>query len=93
MDTLSQVLVAVVSASPIAIPLGVVGRPLDRRRAILRPLLDTAQVMPAFVYLVPVLFLFNVGRVPGVVASIIYAIPPCIRLTSLGPARGAVRPA
>jgi ABC-type proline/glycine betaine transport system permease subunit len=50
----------------------------------MRPFLDVAQVMPAFVYLIPVLFLFNVGRGAGVVASVIYAIPPCIRLTSLG---------
>jgi glycine betaine/proline transport system permease protein len=46
--------------------------------------LDTAQVLPQFVYLVPVLFLFNVGRTPGVIASIVYALPPGIRLVSLG---------
>ena len=56
----------------------------DRVERVLRPFLDIAQVMPAFVYLIPVVVLFNVGRAAGVVACVIYAIPPCIRLTSLG---------
>ncbi|MCU1391882.1 MAG: glycine/betaine transporter permease [Ilumatobacteraceae bacterium] len=84
MDTLSQVLVAAVLSLLIAIPLGVWAARSGVVERILRPLLDVAQVMPAFVYLVPVIFLFNVGRVPGVVASIIYAVPPGIRLTTLG---------
>jgi glycine betaine/proline transport system permease protein len=50
----------------------------------LRPFLDTAQVLPQFVYLVPVVFLFSVGRIPGVIAAVIYALPPGIRLVSLG---------
>jgi glycine betaine/proline transport system permease protein len=84
MDTLSQVLVIVAISVLIAVPLGVwVGRS-DRAERLLRPLLDAAQVMPAFVYLVPVIFLFNVGRVPGIIASVIYAVPPCIRLVNLG---------
>jgi len=84
MDTLSQVLVIIAITVVIAIPLGIwVGRS-DRAERVLRPLLDAAQVLPAFVYLVPVIFLFNVGRVPGVIASVIYAVPPCIRLVSLG---------
>jgi len=84
MDTLSQVLVIIVITVAIAVPLGIwVGRS-DRAERIVRPLLDAAQVLPAFVYLVPVIFLFNVGRVPGVIASVIYAVPPCIRLVSLG---------
>ena len=84
MDTLSQVLVAVVLSLLVAMPLGIwAARSTVVERA-LRPVLDIAQVMPAFVYLVPVLILFNVGRVPGVVASIIYAVPPGIRLTTLG---------
>jgi len=84
MDTLSQVLVAVVISLLVAIPLGIWAARSTTVEQILRPLLDVAQVMPAFVYLVPVIFLFNVGRVPGVVASVIYAIPPGIRLTTLG---------
>lgn len=84
METLSQVLVIVVISVIVAVPIGIwVGRS-DRTERLLRPILDAAQVMPAFVYLVPVIFLFNVGRVPGIVASVIYALPPCIRLVNLG---------
>ena len=53
-------------------------------RSALRPFLDTAQVLPQFVYLVPVVFLFRVGRIPGIIAAVIYALPPGIRLVSLG---------
>ena len=84
MDTLSQVFVAVAISVALALPIGIWAGRSDRVERALRPLLDAAQVMPAFVYLVPVIFLFNVGRVPGVIASVIYAIPPGIRLTSLG---------
>jgi glycine betaine/proline transport system permease protein len=84
MDTLSQVLIAVLLAALIAIPIGVLAGRTDRFYALIRPALDGAQVLPAFVYLVPVIALFNVGRVPGVVASVIYAVPPGIRLTALG---------
>ena len=84
MDTLSQVIVAVALAVMIAMPIGILAGRSDRVDRALRPILDAAQVMPAFVYLIPVIALFNVGRVPGVVASVIYAIPPGIRLTSLG---------
>ena len=84
MDTLSQVLVAVILSALIALPIGVAAGRSDRLNRILRPLLDVAQVLPPFVYLVPVIFLFNVGRVPGVIASVIYAVPPGIRLVSHG---------
>jgi len=84
MDTLSQVLVAIVLAVVIAMPLGMLAGRSDRVERVLRPFLDIAQVMPAFVYLIPVVFLFNVGRAAGVVACVIYAVPPCIRLTALG---------
>jgi glycine betaine/proline transport system permease protein len=84
MDTLSQVLVAVVLSMAIALPVGILAGLNDRFYAAIRPLLDAMQVMPAFVYLVPVIALFNVGRVPGVIASMVYALPPGIRLTALG---------
>ncbi len=84
MDTLSQVLVAVVIAVALAVPIGILAGRSDPFERFLRPILDATQVMPPFVYLVPVVFLFDVGRVPGVIASVIYALPPCIRLTSLG---------
>jgi len=84
MDTLSQVFVAVVAAMAIALPVGIVAGRSERFFAAIRPLLDAAQVMPAFVYLVPVIGLFNIGRVPGLIASVVYALPPGIRLTALG---------
>lgn len=84
MDTLSQVLVSVVIAVLLAIPIGIWSGRSPRVERVLRPFLDTAQVLPQFVYLVPVLFLFAVGRAPGVIASVVYALPPGIRLVSLG---------
>jgi glycine betaine/proline transport system permease protein len=84
MDTLSQVIVAVVICVAIAIPLGIWSSQSDRVQRALRPILDVMQTMPQFVYLVPVIALFAVGRVPGVIAALVYALPPCIRLTDLG---------
>jgi glycine betaine/proline transport system permease protein len=84
MDTLSQVLVAVVISMAIALPVGIIAGLSDRFFAFIKPFLDAMQVLPAFVYLVPVIALFNVGRVPGVIASVVYALPPGIRLTALG---------
>lgn len=84
MDTLSQVLIAVLISLLIGIPLGILNArypPIERG---LRPILDTLQTIPTFVYLVPMIMLFDLGRVPGVVASILYAVPPVIRLTGLG---------
>lgn len=84
MDTLSQVLVAVVISVAIAVPLGILSARSDPVQRALKPVLDAMQTMPAFVYLVPVIALFEVGRVPGVIASVVYALPPCIRLTDHG---------
>jgi glycine betaine/proline transport system permease protein len=83
MDTLSQVIVVVIFALALAIPIGIAASRSDRLERFLRPILDAMQVMPAFVYLVPVIALFNVGRVPGVIASVIYALPVGIRITNL----------
>src|SRR6266545_50110 len=77
-------LVAVLFALAIGIPLGIIAADNDRFDRALRPILDGMQTMPAFVYLIPVLLFFGVARVPAVVATLIYAIPPAIRLTSLG---------
>ncbi len=82
--TLSQVIVAVFFALIIALPLGVWAAKSNTVAAVLRPILDFLQTIPAFVYLVPVIMLFNVGRVPGIMASVLYALPPAIRLTNLG---------
>lgn len=84
MDTLSQVLVAVVFTVVIGIPLGIWAARNKVVEATLRPILDFLQTIPPFVYLVPVIMLFNVGRVPGMIASVLYALPPIIRLTNLG---------
>jgi ABC-type proline/glycine betaine transport system permease subunit len=84
MDTLSQVLVAVVLALLLGLPLGIWSAQSNRARSVLRPVLDFLQTIPVFVYLVPVIMLFHPGRVPGVIASVLYAIPPMIRLTDLG---------
>lgn len=83
MNTLSLVMVTVAIALVIAIPLGVLAGRSGRLDRALRPVLDAMQVMPAFVYLVPVVALFAVGRVPGVIASVIYAVPAGVRITSL----------
>ncbi|MFM7685407.1 MAG: ABC transporter permease [Actinomycetota bacterium] len=84
MDTLSQVLVAIVISLAIALPLGILAGRSDRVERVLRPFLDIAQVLPQFVYLIPVVFLFSIGRAAGVVACVVYAVPPCIRLTAMG---------
>ncbi|NJN96194.1 MAG: ABC transporter permease subunit [Anaerolineales bacterium] len=84
MQTLALMGVAVIIALLIGIPLGILAARFPRFEAFLRPILDAMQTMPAFVYLVPVLLLFGVARVPSVVATVIYALPPAIRLTCLG---------
>lgn len=84
MDTLSQVLITVICAFVIAFPLGILASQSERFAAFLRPILDFLQTIPTFVYLTPVIMLFNVGRVPGLIAAALYAIPPGIRLTTLG---------
>ena len=84
MDTLSQVMVAVVVSVALAIPIGIWCAQSDRVERALRPILDMMQTMPQFVYLVPVVALFGPGRVPGVIAGLVYALPPGIRLTNLG---------
>ncbi len=84
MDTLSQVIVATLLALLVAVPLGVAASQNDAVARTLRPVLDTLQTLPAFVYLVPVVALFGVGRVPGLFATVLYALPPAVRLTDVG---------
>jgi glycine betaine/proline transport system permease protein len=84
MQTLALVLVAAVIAAAIGVPVGVLAA---RHRAVsvaVRPVLDFMQTTPVFVYLIPAVFFFGVGVVPGVVATILFAIPPGVRLTELG---------
>ena len=83
-DTLTQTIVAVVLSIVIALPIGVwLGR-RPRAEAALSPLLDSLQTIPPLIYAIPFVMIFTVGPVPGVVAAVVYAIPPGIRLTSLG---------
>ncbi len=84
MTTLAMVLTSVVFCAVVGVPLGIVAARSDRFAAIIRPILDIMQTVPAFVYLVPIVMLFGVGIVPGIIATIIFALPPIIRLTNLG---------
>jgi glycine betaine/proline transport system permease protein len=84
MDTFSQVVVATTLSVLVAVPLGVFASQSDALHRGLRPVLDAMQTMPAFVYLVPVVALFNVGRVPGLIAAVVYAMAPAVRLTDVG---------
>ena len=84
MITLAMVLVSVLFCAIAGIPLGIWAGRSDRFNTVLRPVLDAMQTTPAFVYLVPIVMLFSVGNVAGVLATIIFALPPLIRLTSLG---------
>lgn len=83
-DTFTQVLVAVIATVAIGVPLGIWAARRRMVERVMRPILDFLQTIPSFVYLVPVIMLFNVGRVPGIIASVLYALPPQIRLTTLG---------
>ena len=84
MQTLALMLVATVIAVLLGIPLGILAARSNRLRSVLMPLLDIMQTMPSFVYLIPVLMLFGLGKVPAIFATVIYAVPPLIRLTDLG---------
>ena len=84
MDTLALVLVASVLAIVIRVPLGILAAKSTLASNIIRPVLDFMQTMPAFVYLIPALILFRIGVVPGIVATIIFAMAPGVRLTELG---------
>lgn len=84
MVSLSLVVTAVVFCILVGIPLGIACASSDRVEKIARPCLDAMQTIPTFVYLIPVVMLFGIGEVPGVIATIAYAIPPLIRLTNLG---------
>jgi glycine betaine/proline transport system permease protein len=86
METLAVVLVAAVIATIIGVPLGIWAARRRGASVVLRPLLDFMQTTPVFVYLIPAVFFFGIGVVPGVVATTIFAIPPAVRLTELGSA-------
>ncbi|WP_236019343.1 ABC transporter permease [Fuscibacter oryzae] len=84
MTTLAIVTASVILCVLIGLPLGVLAGKSDRFEAFIRPVLDTMQTIPAFVYLVPVVMMIGIGNVSGVIVTIIFALPPLVRLTSLG---------
>ncbi|EAZ0067903.1 glycine betaine/L-proline ABC transporter permease ProW, partial [Salmonella enterica] len=84
MITLALVLTALLFCVMIGLPMGIWLARSPRAAKIVRPLLDAMQTTPAFVYLVPIVMLFGIGNVPGVVVTIIFALPPIVRLTILG---------
>lgn len=84
MQTLALMLVSTTLTVALGLPLGIWMSGSPRLRRVLEPVLDVMQTLPTFVYLVPVLMLFGLGKVPAVLATVIYALPPLVRLTDLG---------
>lgn len=84
MQTLSLMIMATSLSILIGIPLGIITGKSKFVRSIMLPVLDVMQTMPSFVYLIPVVMLFGLGKIPAIIATVIYAVPPLIRLTDLG---------
>ncbi len=84
METLALVITSVIIALLIAVPIGIWASKNDTVERLARPALDFMQTLPAFVYLIPAVLFFQLGEVPGVIATLIFAMPPAVRLTSLG---------
>jgi glycine betaine/proline transport system permease protein len=84
MKTVSMIFVCTVLSIAVGLPIGIAMSRSDRMQRVVNPILDVMQTMPSFVYLIPVVMLLGIGRVPGVIAVVIYALPPMIRLTNLG---------
>ncbi|MGF1741789.1 proline/glycine betaine ABC transporter permease [Vibrio profundum] len=84
METLSLIIAAVIFSLAIGLPLGIWSAKSDTVERVMRPLMDFMQTLPAFVYLIPAVMLFSLGPVPGVLATLIFSLPPVVRLTNLG---------
>ncbi len=84
MQTLALMIVALIMCLIVGLPVGVLMSMSGRFRKVALPVLDVMQTMPSFVYLIPVVMLFGLGKVPALIATIVYAVPPLIRLTDLG---------
>lgn len=84
MQTFALMLVATVISVALGVPLGILASSSSAVRRVLLPVLDVMQTLPSFVYLIPVLMLFGLGKVPAILATVVYALPPLIRLTDLG---------
>ena len=83
METIALVSVSVAISVAIAVPLGILAARRPRLEAALRPVLDIMQTVPPWVYLIPAVMIFSLGRVPAIIATIVYGIPPMLRLTTL----------
>jgi glycine betaine/proline transport system permease protein len=84
MRTISMILVCTVLSIMIGLPIGIVMSRSEHVQNFVNPILDVMQTMPSFVYLIPVVMLLGIGKVPGLIAVVIYALPPMVRLTNLG---------
>lgn len=84
MQTLALVLTSAMIALAIGVPVGILSSRSDKADRLIRPVLDFMQTMPAFVYLIPAILFFKLGKVPGAVSTVIFAMPPAVRLTNLG---------
>lgn len=84
MRTISMIFVCTVLSIVMGLPIGILMARSERFQRLVNPVLDVMQTMPSFVYLIPVVMLLGIGRVPGLIAVVIYAIPPMIRMTNLG---------
>lgn len=84
MQTLALMLVATVITIALGVPLGILAAQSRMLRRVVAPIMDAMQTLPSFVYLVPILMLFGLGKVPALFATVVYAIPPLVRLTTLG---------
>jgi glycine betaine/proline transport system permease protein len=84
MTTLSMIVTALVFCVVVGVPLGIMAARSDRFEGFLRPVLDAMQTIHPFVYLIPIVMFFSIGKVPGTIATIFFALPPMIRLTNLG---------
>jgi len=83
-DTLSLIIISSLLSIVLGVPIGIIMSKNDTAQAIIKPILDFMQTMPAFVYLIPAVAFFGIGVVPGIFASIIFALPPTVRFTNLG---------
>ena len=84
MKTIAMIFVSTFISIVIGIPIGIAMARWNRLQSVINPILDVMQTMPSFVYLIPVVMLLGIGKVPGLIAVVIYAMPPVIRLTNLG---------
>ena len=84
MSTIAIIMTSVLISVAIGIPTGIAMSRSDRTQTIVTPILDLMQTMPPFVYLIPIVMLMGIGKIPGLIAVVVYAIPPLIRLTNLG---------